>query len=190
MKAHLRKPSTYLPPVEQDHLPQGQAERGPSASVTAAFLPVGPQDEDLPASSGPASPPHVRRYVTEMIRHPRYVGAQRRIVAAFLRHWAAAAADAVHSITLVVSELLSNAVRYGRAEAVGLSLAHDSLSGKVRIEVDDRTPGSRAEPCGPDVDREGGRGLFLVDALTEAWGVSEDGSITWCTIDMGTGDGR
>ncbi|MEV7679511.1 ATP-binding protein [Streptomyces sp. NPDC088341] len=97
-------------------------------------------------------------------------GAQRRIVAAFLRHWAAAAADAVHSITLVVSELLSNAVRYGRAEA-GLSLAHDSLSGKVRVEVDDRTPGTRAEPRRPDVDRESGRGLFLVDALTEAWGV-------------------
>lgn len=184
MKAHPKKPSICLSPVEQDRLRRDEAERGTTAPVTTTFLPVGPQEEDSAALSGPGFPPDVHRYVTEMVKHPQNVSGQRRIVAAFLRHWGVGTSDVAHSVVVVVSELLSNAVRYGEAEAVGLSLTYDSLLGKMRIEVNDHTPGARAEPCRPDDDQEGGRGLFLVDALTTAWGVSEDGSTTWCTINL------
>ncbi|MGW2053253.1 ATP-binding protein [Streptomyces sp. NPDC001840] len=184
MKAHPKKPSIRVSPVEQDHLGRDEAERGTTAPVTRRFLPVGTQEEVFPAASCPTSLPDVHRYVTEMARHPQNVSGQRRIVAAFLRHWGIGTPDVAHSVVVVVSELLSNAVRYGEAEAVGLSLTYDSLLGKMRIEVNDHTPSARAEPCRPDDDQEGGRGLFLVDALTTAWGVSEDGTTTWCTINL------
>jgi hypothetical protein len=49
--------------------------------------------------------------------------------------------------------------------------------------VDD---GSEKRPRLSDVatDSETGRGLFLVDALADRWGVSADGTTTWCTLTL------
>ncbi|WP_406014845.1 ATP-binding protein [Streptomyces sp. NBC_00984] len=124
-----------------------------------------------------------------MARVPRYVGDQRRGVAAFLR-LSGVACEPVDAVVSVVSELLSNAVLYGGMRSVGLSVAYDCLEGKVRVAVNDRTPGLRAEPRSPADDQEGGRGLLLVGVLADEWGVSEDGCITWCVIGAGSGAGR
>ncbi|MFD5188113.1 ATP-binding protein [Streptomyces sp. NPDC058357] len=120
---------------------------------------------------------------------PQYVSDQRRGVAAFLSRWGIER-EPMDAVVVAVSELLSNAVLYGRAGAVALSVAYDSLHGKVRIAVDDRTPGLRAVPRRPGDDQEGGRGLLLVGVLADEWGVSEDGCITWCTVDSGSGTRR
>ncbi|MFD7070646.1 ATP-binding protein [Streptomyces sp. NPDC059913] len=131
----------------------------------------------------------VRRYVAEVLKEPRLVGEQRRAVASFLRY-PGVSGEAIDSAVLAVSELLSNGVLYGGADAVDLSVAHNPALGTVIITVDDRTPGIRAEPGRPDGDAEGGRGLLLVGVLAEEWGVSRDGCVTWCVIACAPGGER
>ncbi|MFF0698551.1 ATP-binding protein [Streptomyces tendae] len=53
----------------------------------------------------------------------------------------------------------------------------------VVIEVDDGSPCTPVLRC-PGPDDESGRGLLLVQALAEAWGVSPDGTTTWCTLPL------
>ncbi|MCP9986354.1 MULTISPECIES: ATP-binding protein [Streptomyces] len=85
-----------------------------------------------------------------------------------LRVWSLgpqAAEDAV----LLVSELVANAVLHTGAREVGLRM-YRLRGGRIRVEV--RDP-SRGLPClmparGTDV---GGRGLRVVDELSERWGV-------------------
>ena len=131
----------------------------------------------------------IQQYVTVTAREPRNVGSERRTVAELLGRWGIAE-NPLESVLLVVSELLTNAVLHGRSESVGLSLVHDGAQGRVRIEVDDRTPGPRPRPRLPDADDEGGRGLLLVEAIGEQWGVSKDGSVTWCVVDTDAGPHR
>ncbi|MCX5211907.1 ATP-binding protein [Kitasatospora sp. NBC_00240] len=72
---------------------------------------------------------------------------------------------------LLLTELLSNAVRLGGFPAVTLELR----AKVVRITVADHVPGAvavrRADP-----DDTSGRGLFLVEALADAWGVTDIGT--------------
>ncbi|MFH8515020.1 ATP-binding protein [Streptomyces gelaticus] len=124
-----------------------------------------------------------------MTRAPQHVGHQRRSVAVLLGSWGVAG-EPRDSVLVAISELLSNAVLYGISGTVGLCVAYDSFSGKAHIAVNDRTPGRQAERCRPDDDQEGGRGLLLVDALADVWGVSEDGCTTWCSIDVSSGDSQ
>ena len=57
----------------------------------------------------------------------------------------------------------------------------------LRIEVHD--PDTRALPTlvAADIDAEGGRGMALVEALTDRWGVQlhEDHKVTWCELTTG-----
>ena len=84
-------------------------------------------------------------------------------------------------LLLVVSELVTNAVTHGRGP-VELSLALDSSS--VRIEVrDDGGDGSPAlGPLDAGPGRLGGRGLRMVEAVTDAWGserLAAGGTLVW-----------
>lgn len=68
---------------------------------------------------------------------------------------------------LLVSELVTNAVRHGRS---GGWVSVDCSGPVVRIEVADYGPGSprRGDPGPEDL---GGRGLLIVESLATAWGV-------------------
>ena len=88
----------------------------------------------------------------------------------------------VDSASLVVSELVTNAVLHARTEiTVVLELLDD---GSVRLEVSDQSselPQRRrySEESGT------GRGLVLVDALSSGWGVesrAEDGKTVWAEL--------
>ncbi|WP_255115193.1 ATP-binding protein [Streptomyces sudanensis] len=104
------------------------------------------------------------------------VGHMRRITASHLRHHGCAAL--IDDAVLVVSELVTNAIRHGRGE-VGLKVT--VLTGELLIEVGDRsTAPARLRTAGDD--DEDGRGLLLVTALARTWGVSDDGTTTWCTL--------
>jgi anti-sigma regulatory factor (Ser/Thr protein kinase) len=78
------------------------------------------------------------------------------------------------TLRLLVSELVTNAVRHGgQGEPVEL---HAHWNSQVRIEVVDRgdgfTPGARSRA----MDEPGGFGLFLVGTLADRWGVETDGA--------------
>jgi anti-sigma regulatory factor (Ser/Thr protein kinase) len=73
---------------------------------------------------------------------------------------------------LLVTELVTNSVRHAGAEAVDLAVSVDPT--KVRVEV--TNPGAPFEPRPREEAEEPdpGWGLFLVDELSDAWGVQAD----------------
>jgi anti-sigma regulatory factor (Ser/Thr protein kinase) len=95
---------------------------------------------------------------------------------------------AAEDVALVVSELVTNSVLHanvGPRRTLTVQLVR--LDARVRISVID--PGSRLEPrvLPPDPDRLGGFGLFVVDEVSEAWGVERDGTVgtrVWCDIPL------
>ena len=107
------------------------------------------------------------------------VGAARRFV-----HDALCAdhgADLVDSCVLLTSELVANAFRHGRAP-VHLEVRCDEATG-VEVRVSD---GSARAPVVRELDLEalGGRGMLLVDGLSDAWGVdpAPGGKVVWCRL--------
>jgi DNA-binding NarL/FixJ family response regulator len=88
--------------------------------------------------------------------------------------------DVLDTVQLLVSELVTNAVVHARsAPTVAIHLFDDH----VHVEVlDDRTDEARLEDA--DSDAESGRGVALVDALSERWGslTVEGGKIVWFDV--------
>jgi len=70
-------------------------------------------------------------------------------------------------VLLVVSEAVTNAVRHGHGP-VELSIA--VVRDRIRIEVSDANPDAPVRHESPDDLDDGGRGLYLLDTLTDAWG--------------------
>lgn len=92
-------------------------------------------------------------------------GAARRAVVAVLGGWGFRDPDWLDSAAVVVSELVTNAVRHGGG-LVALSLeAHE---GQVVVAVAD---GSSVVPRRRDPDDVGGRGIALIEALAVNWTV-------------------
>jgi anti-sigma regulatory factor (Ser/Thr protein kinase) len=86
---------------------------------------------------------------------------------------------------LVVSELISNAVRHGGADLSWVELRLEAVPGAVRGSVHHPGAGFAAPATAPPVTARGGRGLFLVAALTSAWGITvENGTTVWFEISM------
>lgn len=87
---------------------------------------------------------------------------------------------------VMVSEVVSNAVRYGKPE-------HDGRIG-FRLESDGRTLRAVVTDAGPeftfkrrvsDATELGHLGLWLVDGLADRWGLSLDGKkAVWFEIDV------
>jgi anti-sigma regulatory factor (Ser/Thr protein kinase) len=55
--------------------------------------------------------------------------------------------------------------------------------GNVHGEVSDTGPGFDQAPEKPDAIQTVGWGLFLVERLSDRWGVGESGSAVWFEID-------
>src|SRR4051794_8774755 len=90
-------------------------------------------------------------------------------------------ADDRWRIEMIVTELVSNAIRHGPGGPVELAI--QSGGNGVRGEVADPGPGiKRGELIRRKATEEGGRGLFLVDALSDSWGLSKDRSRVWFEV--------
>lgn len=78
----------------------------------------------------------------------------------------------LESVRLLVTELVTNSVRHAGAGAVELVV----LVGSDRVRVEVANPGVPFEPLVLDAGRESesGWGLFLVDRLSDSWGVVDD----------------
>ncbi len=78
---------------------------------------------------------------------------------------------------LIVSELVSNAVRHGQGSiTLLLSRAFDgALTGTV---IDDGD-GSQPRPARPTAMSQGGWGLPIVDSLSERWGIEKGTTRVW-----------
>jgi anti-sigma regulatory factor (Ser/Thr protein kinase) len=103
----------------------------------------------------------------------------RRLVDRACREWGLPALR--DPARLVVTELVSNAVRHARTPlAVCVSRADDA----VNIHVGDRSP-TVPTPYGPvEPTREGGRGLHVVATMSQAWGFTRTptGKVVWARL--------
>jgi anti-sigma regulatory factor (Ser/Thr protein kinase) len=110
---------------------------------------------------------------------PRSVREARRAVQ---RHLASADAKLLDALTLMTSELVTNAVRFARSP-VELCLRRSGRS--VRVEVWDDDP-RLPQPREVDMDASSGRGLTIIGALANAWGTETGrggGKRVWFEID-------
>ncbi|MFF4181658.1 ATP-binding protein [Streptomyces sp. NPDC001691] len=101
----------------------------------------------------------------------------------------------VDDAVLILSELLSNACRHGRP--LGRSDIGDGdiraawridKAGRLTVEVTDGGGPTRPVPATPSVTARGGRGLNIISALAQDWGVrdSASGEVTvWVILTAG-----
>jgi two-component sensor histidine kinase len=92
------------------------------------------------------------------------------------------APDKVENAVLLVSELVTNAVKYGpEDEAIRLIIhAGETTS---RFTVHDLGGGPLPEMRTEDDPAPGGHGLRLVDALADRWGVERGSTRVWFELD-------
>ncbi|MGW3656390.1 ATP-binding protein [Streptomyces sp. NPDC005151] len=133
----------------------------------------------------PTQLPHFREAFHR--RERRSVPLVRQFVREALVDWACEArAD---DVLLCVSELVTNALLHGVPPGRGfrIHLYLEPADGVLRAEVHDSGDGEvRLADAGAASDAEGGRGLLLVAALADRWGVGErnPGKVVWCEFAM------
>ena len=112
-------------------------------------------------------------------RSPASVGTARRFIEARTAAWSFPEA-AGSQLVLIGSELVTNAVLHART---GLTLTLELRDERVRISVKDRSRAAatlrRYQP-----DALTGRGLGVVAALSDSWGISAapDGKVVWAEV--------
>ncbi|MFD5749487.1 ATP-binding protein [Streptomyces sp. NPDC127033] len=118
-------------------------------------------------------------------RDRRSVPAARKFAHWALTDWALTEGFRCADVLLCVSELSTNALLHGVPPGRGFRLFLRYDGDVLRVEVHDSGPGV-PEVVGAG-DGEGGRGLLLVAAYADRWGVSErrPGKVVWCEFDVG-----
>ncbi len=90
--------------------------------------------------------------------------------------------DMTETALLLASELVTNAVRYG-SEPIELDVCCTAEADAVKVTVSDANPAPPVlRPGLPDAP--GGRGLHLLSALSESWGLAhhDAGKSVWFTL--------
>jgi anti-sigma regulatory factor (Ser/Thr protein kinase) len=130
--------------------------------------------------NGPAIVSEHNLTLTEGLRAPAHARAWVNARAADLPQ------PVVEDMLLVVSELVTNAVRHGKAEvSLRLALQPD----RVRIAVHDSSDELPVVPASqPSIDRPTGRGLLIVAATAADWGIERSGDRPGKTVwaELGT----
>jgi anti-sigma regulatory factor (Ser/Thr protein kinase) len=78
----------------------------------------------------------------------------------------------MESVRLLVTELITNAVRHAKAPTLEMTVL--VAASRVHIEISNPGGGFEPRPSDPS-DHDTGWGLFLVDRLSDDWGVVDDG---------------
>ncbi|MFF3839147.1 ATP-binding protein [Streptomyces sp. NPDC001930] len=111
-------------------------------------------------------------------RHPRAAADARHV----LGRIAPEGQDEVDMAALLLSEVVSNAVRHADGPVIEIAVGYDHHVGVVTGAVFDANPlmgagarSSRDEADAEETELETGRGLDLLDAVAGAWGVATVG---------------
>jgi anti-sigma regulatory factor (Ser/Thr protein kinase) len=112
---------------------------------------------------------HFRNVTVLLSPTPRGARLARLLATEQLREWGLS----LDSAPQIVAELAANAATHGRVPGRDFRLTLYVIANTLRIEVTDAR-GDRlprlGRPC-PDAGSASGRGLLLVDALADRWGV-------------------
>ncbi|MFF6994803.1 SpoIIE family protein phosphatase [Streptomyces sp. NPDC008313] len=152
-------------------------------AVLDAMLRTGSSDDValLVARTRLLDPEHVAEW--EVPTDPAAVPRIRAEATRRLESWGLG--EAVFTTELILSELVTNAIRYGKTP-ISLRLLRDR--GSLICEVGDGTSTSPHMRRATLTD-EGGRGLFLVAQLSRRWGTryTDRGKIIWAEQALGAG---
>jgi anti-sigma regulatory factor (Ser/Thr protein kinase) len=116
---------------------------------------------------------------------PESVAGARRFVRDVL---SAQPREIAEAAELMTSELATNSVRHARSDfELAILLSRD----EIRVEVSDRGQGQPV-PRSPTPREQSGRGLQIVQELSDAWGISPspNGKLVWFTLPLRTGAGE
>jgi anti-sigma regulatory factor (Ser/Thr protein kinase) len=112
------------------------------------------------------------------------VAALRRILRLHLERWGLQ--ELSETAQLCVSELVANVIKHvGPGTPTTLAV---SMSGtRLRMEVHDPDPRALPTLTDVDADAESGRGMALIEAITDRWGVDlvPGRKVTWCELRTG-----
>ncbi len=165
------------------------------ASTDDATKPVALGDEPPQRSSEPNVNMRASHSYLELGALPTAVPCTRLHARHVLWEWGMS--ELAATTELLVCELVTNAVKAtaGHADQAAFRLRLSGDSTRVLIEVWDADPRPPApkdlgEDGTPDPEEEGGRGLFLVAALSSRWDwyptKEPAGKVIWCRIEAGT----
>ncbi|WP_246562361.1 SpoIIE family protein phosphatase [Streptomyces roseirectus] len=115
--------------------------------------------------------------VPEAARHAR------RFLRRTLRRWGVAEDD-MDAALLAVSELVTNALVHTDGQ---VRLDITLLGPRLRLAVTDTSPRTPTKPTGLGWEATGGRGIVLVEAVSEVWGTVpvSGGKQVWCELRLG-----
>ncbi|MET9391168.1 ATP-binding protein [Streptomyces sp. NPDC006624] len=151
-----------------------------------------PPQRHRPVSPGPASPTEFAVAFTSTPRGARLARLARLYVGQCLDSWGHPyGSDVNETLTLIAAELCANAVRHGHVPGrdVHVRLAAEADGRRLRLEVSD-THAERLPAVTAPTDPEGesGRGLLLVAALADDWGVTDrrgdPGKFVWASVNV------
>jgi anti-sigma regulatory factor (Ser/Thr protein kinase) len=97
--------------------------------------------------------------------------------------------DAMATILLLASETVTNAVKHGAARTVEtVDVEADLSAERLWVGVTNAGPACDHVPVAPATHEPGGRGLFLVEEMSSAWGTGHaDGATSvWFEVDRRT----
>ncbi|MFG3107322.1 ATP-binding protein [Streptomyces tendae] len=120
--------------------------------------------------SRPEPPGVIRNFSVLLSSTPRGARLARLLAVDTLRSWGLPHERASH----VVAELAANAATHGRLPGRSFRLTLYVIGATVRVEVSDTRGERMPAPREPDENAESGRGLLLVEALADRWGVTEE----------------
>lgn len=176
---HLRAEGEIL--VNRSH-PASGATPAPAAvqavagaAATTMTLQANPLDDGAPC---------LHREVFQLPARLTSVAAARRRIGERLRQWGIA--DPVYdNAAIVVSELFTNALVHTDSAEIVCRL--QTTSENLYLAITDQGHGA-TEPEVREPDAESGRGLLLVSALAELWGVTNErdcGRTVWAVLAWG-----
>ncbi|MFD3373068.1 MULTISPECIES: ATP-binding protein [unclassified Streptomyces] len=178
-RAHRRRPSPSLTRGADHDSPTGR----PWAGETARTAPV--------ASSAPAAPDSVSGASSLRIvvpAQPSRASGVRRMVAEQLSHLRLPA-EQLDNAVLATDELFANAVRHGSPDAGDMvTVSVECTDHEVRVTVADHSAELPRHRTADDAD-ESGRGLAIVAALADDWGIAppdpgESGKRVWFSLEI------
>ncbi|GAA1194336.1 hypothetical protein GCM10009654_59320 [Streptomyces hebeiensis] len=117
--------------------------------------------------------------------HPRSVGRARDV----LRTNIDLPGDPGETAALLLSELVTNALRHGSPPGRDIAVTLHRVDGLIRLEVEDAGD-FLPRPRTPGLEDECGRGLALIEALADDWGVAPrrgPGKRVWVTLKVSGG---
>ena len=125
----------------------------------------------------------MHRHTFRVAPEPHSVPSARERVIALAEPFVHAARIA--DLRLVISEVITNAVRHGGSD--DMVVAVTPKQGYLCVQVTDTGDGFAPRPRAFEPDDDGGFGLFLVERLTRRWGLTRENSNTrvWFEFDFG-----